>query len=82
MQGCYPAFQSAGWMPSSSMRASVQCLGGIIANDPAEAVYFNIEKSSSEGQAESAALAHRTEAANGLLWRFRNLLARATGGQR
>lgn len=28
-------------MPSSSMRASVQCLGGIIANDPAEAVYFN-----------------------------------------
>jgi hypothetical protein len=42
MQGCYPAFQGAGWMPSSLMRASVQYLSGIIANDPAEAVYFNI----------------------------------------
>src|SRR5262245_56169737 len=41
MQGCYPAFQGSGWMPSSSMRASVHCLSGIIANDPVETVYFN-----------------------------------------
>jgi hypothetical protein len=34
-------FGRAGVADDFLLRASVQCLGGIIANDPAEAVYFN-----------------------------------------
>jgi hypothetical protein len=35
------AMGRAGLVDDFLLRASVQCLGGIIANDPAEAVYFN-----------------------------------------
>lgn len=35
------AFGRAGLQDDFLLRASLQCLGGIIANDPAEAVYFN-----------------------------------------
>lgn len=36
-----PAMGRAGLSDNFLLRASLQCLGGIIANDPAEAVYFN-----------------------------------------
>jgi hypothetical protein len=36
-----PAMGRAGLSDDFLLRASLQCLGGIIANDPAEAIYFN-----------------------------------------
>ena len=36
-----PAFGRAGLVDDFLLRGSLQCLGGIVANDPEEAVYFN-----------------------------------------
>lgn len=41
------AMGRAGLSDDFLLRASLQCLGGIIANDPAEAVYFNTAKDAS-----------------------------------
>jgi hypothetical protein len=48
------AFGRAGLSGDYLLRASLQCLGGIIANDPAEAVYFNTAFSDDGAPLDSA----------------------------